>query len=487
MAENFDPFSAGLAPATVQPPTEDKPGVFNPFASGAAVRTDKPVDPNAHWRDIFSDAESPAAQLAEPLKTAIPSLDKISEDPLQARKRAISQSFVAERTGMKGDYLERNWDSTKSAYAKQEMGVDAKEISDDEFFSMIGLRIGAMNSKREAAGPEDTLKPWTWRDTLASDAHAISESAGKFLDSINGEILPEAPKDLPDFPGMIAPSGGYLPVPSPAVIGGLYNGVVRPMVTPMNIAAAGALSELSVAAKSQAWAKTAFRAISGIYTSQMAYGTVRATPETLRVQNDPNSSLQDKITAWSGLATNTTFTLLGALGTVHDFLPEERRGAVLNDLKNKTPAQAAEVLRTEAVTSPPETADALNHAATRLDEIGTWDNEGGHIPPAGPEKIAAAAIRQEDGSISEGENHAQIREELGAKDTPEGATEGFVTTEGRFVDRAEARQIAEDQGQLKPEAPKAKALPDNARITVMEMGGKRALQIDIPGEGARPA
>src|SRR5207237_4662191 len=55
------------------------------------------------------------------------------------------------------------------------------------------------------------------------------------------------------------------------------------------------------------------------------------------------------------------------------------------------------------------------------------------------EKIRSAAIRQQNGTITEGSNHKEIRELILASTyEPIKGTEGFVTTYGRFVDRKAA-------------------------------------------------
>ena len=64
------------------------------------------------------------------------------------------------------------------------------------------------------------------------------------------------------------------------------------------------------------------------------------------------------------------------------------------------------------------------------------------------ERIRSAAIRQRNGRITEGSNHKEIRELILAS-TYESikGTEGFVTTDGRFVNRKAAAPIALATGQ----------------------------------------
>jgi hypothetical protein len=64
------------------------------------------------------------------------------------------------------------------------------------------------------------------------------------------------------------------------------------------------------------------------------------------------------------------------------------------------------------------------------------------------ERIRSAAICQCGGKITEGANHKEIRQLILASTyEPIKGTEGFVTTDGRFVDRKAAAPIALAAGQ----------------------------------------
>ncbi len=80
---------------------------------------------------------------------------------------------------------------------------------------------------------------------------------------------------------------------------------------------------------------------------------------------------------------------------------------------------------------------------------------------AKPETIRSAAVRTDDGNVYEGPNHIQAIDAAAAKRgvrdmdihsmANEGKlTDGFITSEGRFVDRAEADRIATAQNQKDP-------------------------------------
>lgn len=68
--------------------------------------------------------------------------------------------------------------------------------------------------------------------------------------------------------------------------------------------------------------------------------------------------------------------------------------------------------------------------------------------------IQAAAIKLKDGVVRVGPNHAAIYEgirygEEEPRPDATDATEGFITSEGKFVDRREAAIIAFNSGQIK--------------------------------------
>lgn len=70
--------------------------------------------------------------------------------------------------------------------------------------------------------------------------------------------------------------------------------------------------------------------------------------------------------------------------------------------------------------------------------------------PADPPKITAAAIRLSDGQIICGKKHEDCRRALiVAGQTDINRTEGFVTSDGEFVDRYAAAAAAFKAGQIK--------------------------------------
>jgi hypothetical protein len=70
------------------------------------------------------------------------------------------------------------------------------------------------------------------------------------------------------------------------------------------------------------------------------------------------------------------------------------------------------------------------------------------------ERLKAAAIMRNDEVFERGfRSHRELRQALGDDDPDKGKpydVDGFVTTEGRFVDRYDARAVAIAAGQIHP-------------------------------------
>lgn len=443
---NFDPVSAGLAIAAPK-------STAVPYFLG---NTD---DPEAHWRNVYSGLDGFDSRFNARDQYAFRSLDRVTKNPEEDRAQAANQAFIAERTKMPSPFIARNWESTKAAYANSELGMNIQNIPDKELYSKIADRLGVGSKLTgEAESEAGTVKPWTWKDTFRNDVYQTKKSASAFWDALSIDALPAAPSDLPDLP--------QLGLGNPALAGGVYNGLIRPLLSPFNVATIAVAAPLSVAAKSATWAKTVLGGMTAGFTALMGYSAAQAIPETQRILNDPNSSMQERVAALSGAVGTAAGALLGAIGTIHSVLPEVGRVELAQKMKGKTPTESAEVLRQEAVKAPPEVADALNRGATIFEEVGAYERgpEQWETVGKGPEKIAAAAVRMPDSKIVEGSSHEAIKQEflevnadmkVGAEaPLPEGAQEGFVTSSGRFVDKTEALKIAEDNGQVGPkEAP----------------------------------
>lgn len=466
MPDIFDPFASGAATAVADPPTVKTPATavpaasakpFDPFSGGAAkVGASVPVadDPTTKWATIYGGLDDIDKRVDSTQRAAFSAMDKVVKDPKEARARAVNQSYVAAQHGLEGSWVQNNWDAVKVAYADHQFGEKTESVDERWLYGKIAERLGA--SGKEEQFDHGEIKAWTWKDRVGAEVGDLARGVGRFWESINRPFveLASPPDNLPD----VWIPGGAFPT-NPAVAAGLYKGAIKPLVesieSPFGVATLGAGVSLNEAAKTVPAAKTALGAMSGAFAALMGYATVKATPEAIRIAMDPAATTEQKVEALSGAAGSAAMTLVGALGAAFELLPD--KGAKLGKtLEGKTPSQSAEILRQEAITSPPEVADALNRAATTLDEVGAYErgpDEWNIKPPEG-EKIAAAAVRLPDGSVVEGENHDAIKAEIAVSEAePPKVQEGFVTSTGRFVDRAEAADIAANAGQLKAEAP----------------------------------
>lgn len=497
MAEDFNPFASGAASTMTAPETKPS-GDFDPFAGGVSQSISqasgtpfylaKQTNPDDHWKNLYSGLDGLDARVQEGDKMAFTTLDGISKNPKEDRAAAINQSFIAEKTGMPGQYLARNWEATKLSYAKEEMGLDVPMISDEALYDHIATRIGAKGEPDNLDGIGEVMA-WTWKDTLRSDVGTAQRNVSAFMDSISKpfkELSPSLPEHLPDYPFL----GAY----NPAVAKGtfmdlarslyskerdalnpIYEGATKPVIesleSPLGVATLGVGSELNAAAKGgSALAKTAFMGMEGGFTAVMGYNAAQQTPAWWKMMKDPNTPLSDKVKSSASLATSTTFATIGALGLAMDLMPKSEAESLADKMEGKKPSETAELLRQESATATPEAADALNKVATRFDDlaeheagVANWETDGGGLTAGGQEKIKAAAVKMPDGQISTGSAHEAIAAELTQGDLgfppedakselPAGAQEGFVTNTGRFVSREEASVIAQNAEQLTPEA-----------------------------------
>lgn len=232
--------------------------------------------------------------------------------------------------------------------------------------------------------------------------------------------------NLPSAPQMRdIPEAG---IDNPALQAGIYNSIFKPIaegfLSPVGIATLGIGGELNAAAKvGSPLARRALVVMSGIFAGVMGKNALDQLPNMKAVLDNPDATTQQKTEAVGAPVGSALMALVAGLGTAFEVAPDAN--ALLAKLRGATPDQAAVALRAEAAKTP-VAAPALNAAAAQLDEISE--------PALDAKKKEAEAAAKPEATVAEG--------------TP---------------------------------------LPPNSRITIMEMGGKRATQIDIPGEGDRPA
>lgn len=491
---DFNPFDSG-ATAVADPAAAGASGGFDPFTTGGAKAAPAPMftphtsiskdDPDAHWRSLYAGLEGLDQRLDPAQKAAFTSLDHVAKDPQEERARAINQTFVGDKLKMSPASIQSNWGAVKSAFAKDQLGIDQAEIPDKAFYGWIGGRLG--NGPQQNLDPEVTgeIKPWTWHDTLRNDVYETGRSLSKFWEAINRspaiEKIPDPPDNLPDVtvPGMIV---------SPAVAAGVWTGAVKPIIagftSPFGAATLGGGSVLGGIIKgggeAAPLARKALGGMSALFTAWMGYGTAQQLPETRRVLNDPASSTQQKVAAVAAPVTSGIMTTFAALGTALSF-SKEHAPQIAESFAGKKPSEVSELLKKEAMTSVnPDAADAFNRAATHFEELAAYERgpEDWAAAAHPQERIVSAAIKTADGAVAEGPAHEAIQQELNLTETPAGAQEGFVTSSGRFVDRTEARAIAEGAQQvaapLVVEGEPAKSAPAELESHEVDMGPPRS-------------
>lgn len=421
---DFDPFASGTATA-VAGDSRPSGGAFDPFAGGKA--TPAPQAPTKDFTRLYGGLDTLDQTLPNNQRGAFTQLDANSQNPKESRAKAINMAYVKNQFPQSSpDALHGNWESVKTAYAKQ-MGFGAGEpVSDTSLYGKISAEFKKASEveqstgwQRLSLGHKLELMQQTWFPKT---------SPGKAMEELSKPAiaLPSAPKDAPDIP--------YLGMANPAIAAGVYNSVFKPVIegleSPLGIGTLGIGGELNAAAKGgSALAKKAMVGMTGLFTGLFVKNTIQGAPETVRVLNDPKATKQQKIEAAGNTFRDAALSVAGALGTAFELKPEAAAA-----VEGKNPAQAAEALRTEANNSKDGAVEtALNQAAARLEEISPPKTE----PPA--ERIQAAAVQTEDGQVVEGKMHADI---------PAEGTKGFTTTSGRFVDRKEAMQIAQKSGQV---------------------------------------
>lgn len=344
----FDPdeFLKGGAP---------KPQAFDPDAflkgDGANVPHGTIPTPQAapvapDWNNLYAGLEGIDQRVNGPQKAAFAQLDGVSADPKEARAMAVNQSYLQSRMpNLDPGMVRNNWQAVKDGFVKNELGMDEKGMSDTKLYGYIGAKM------QDEADPTGTK--------------AITP--GAFWKALNTPFkeLPDAPKNMPNIPALASLN--------PAVMAGVYNGI-KPLLegaeSPLGLATAGIGAELKTLGETYPLAHKALIGMTGFFAGIMGRQAIADLPEMHRVLADPNSTLQDKISAVARPAADAAASLLASLGTAFEALPEAEAPKIVRAMQNKTPGQAAQILRGEAATvQPGPHSDFLNHAANELESV----------------------------------------------------------------------------------------------------------------------
>ena len=420
------------------------------MAPGVAAHPNSP-----NWPKIFGGPLKEIQTRVTPSQGEY--LDQLRGDD-EAIARAVTKSWAHDAyPQMSPDDIDNNWDTVRPQIAKNAFGVDDQHMDNRAFYGLVSKHL------QDETGFRATLP-----EQLAHMPTAIAKNMKDWFVKPAVE-LPEAPKDAPDIPAM--------GLNNPALWAGVYNGAVRPFVnfteSPEGLSFLAGGAELKALSEVHPVAKAVLGGISGLFGYMMGSETIKTAPEVKSIFSDPKATLQQKVEVVAKEISNASLTLLATFGMV-----EELGGAkdLENQLKGKTPPQAVDEVRVQALTAKePKAAAALHDAADTLETYsglrtpgqppansGTglgWFEEGDtvqrapgstslELPHSEPvEQITAAAVKLPDGTVAEGPNHATVRDQTGE---PTKGDEGFVTSTGRFVSREEGQKIAEASGQVPP-------------------------------------
>lgn len=413
---DWDPTKDGATLATAKPAE----GEWNPAADGyAALDRPGPDQDSSPTHNLGTDfahyyggLEGMDQRLSPDQRKVFAKLDAVSDNSKEARAQAINQAYLSSQfDGLPHSMLERNWEAVKVEYAKHAFGSVDSAIPDVKLYGMISKRMTeeqamVANKFQGDEFGENRAKPWTIANPVVAGAQKFGEAIHGFNESLMAPIIkiPEAPKDLPDMPGM--------GLNNPALVGAVFNGFVKPTLegieSPFGIATLGVGTELQAAAKLYPAAKVALLSMEGVFAGLMLHNTIQAGMEVHKLAKDPNATFQDKATAASSMVGNGALTLLGALGPALEMFPKEKSAEVTKSLEGKNPAEAAAILwweasqtdvhgqqffledaakKMEALATPEQKA-----AATANSPRGTNPAETVQPVPAGPAKAGAEVL-----------------------------------------------------------------------------------------------
>lgn len=382
-------------------PTPAKP-VKTGLAAPAEVKT--PATPD--WPKLYEGLEGIDQRVTANQSKAFSSLDPLTDNPKEARAKVINQSYLqTQLKGMDANAISANWQTVKDSYAKQSLGMDKKGVTDTELYSAIGQHLQGsafMDSEEWKKGsPFDRFKllMTTFPHQFGHAMHAVSSGKEAFDPLVK---LPER-KDAPNIP--------FLGLGNPALAAGVWNSAVKPVLegveSPGGIATLGIGGALAGAAKAGApLAKAGLVAMQGMFAAIMTHATIKNAPQSMKVLNDPNATLQEKIEAVGSTVTPAVMAASGALGVLAEVKPD-----IVAKLK-ANPAENAKILQEEAAKAPMEEIEHLTNAAREMEKVAppppseaaqAWDEVKKVFNPAsrGPKaEETAGALREHGGELA---------------------------------------------------------------------------------------
>lgn len=358
------PFEEVPAADAAKAPKFDPSQPYEQVGSVAATPKETPAAPAvedkpADIKTLFSGLNGLQQRLKPEQAKAFSNLKMIAGDnPQQAVARMANQIYVSQQLPeLEPDYIRSHWEQIAPAFMERRFPNATAMGSEEERYNTIAehLKTTAFMGKPEWQNASGVHKYQSFLDEFKFNASEVAKDAQKPF-----AALPEAPKNLPNMPAL----GMY----NPAVVGGVYNSVLKPFVegieSPLGVATLAAGTTLKTASASYRAAKYALVGMEGGFAAMMAKTAANQTPQMRAVLADPKASMQDKVEAIGRVVLPGVMAITGAVGAAIEVKPD-----IIGKIKG-TPEQVAENLHKEADAEPiPEKSNIIRDAANHVEEL----------------------------------------------------------------------------------------------------------------------
>ena len=344
-------------------PVSEAPADLVPVDSGAIPAANPtPANPAGHeWLKLYSGLDGLDSQISGNVARLMGNLDRVTDNPKEARAKAVNQAYVSAH--MPGVPVNGNWQTVKDAYAQKELGMTEKNISDTTLYGAIGKRVNWAQKLSDAKTPYEKLRVIT--ESLASHVGEAGRTEGQKADQETPFVkLPEVSKeDAPDIPSM--------GMANPALVAGVYNSVIKPVIEGAETKEGMGLLPLAE-----------FRVARGIFAAVMAKSAAERSPEMMKILQDPKAGLQQKVEAVGSVVTPAAMGALSGLSTFLEASPK-----AFAKVKDMEPSEAVVALTEESAKAKTPEEKAIIHAA--IEQLAKVSEPAEVPPPHVPEKPLA--------------------------------------------------------------------------------------------------
>ena len=301
------------------------------------------------------------------------------------------------------------------------------------------------------------------------------ETAGQMLDTLGSAKKEDDPESLKIAKSIYGP------------LAGVYNAITSPTsVMTMGLGGAGA-SAKAVGSEAGELASGIDTTVKTLFATDMGRAAIENAPKAWETITDPKADVSDKLQASLEFTINAGFAALAGHGAYKDVKAESLNG--------KTPeAQAKELADASGKTIDEvgkDAAEAVKANANNADLKAANENIAKTLSEQAGKRIEQ---KYPDVPFPKGGSNVPIEIER-ADGTRYPATingywpDGDMPSIGRYNEEAGgwSHGMLHEGEKIVSEVPTPEDFAKRANVTVMEMGGKRAVQVDVPGEGGRPA